>query len=130
MIELSEDRPENSDAVLKSAYGLIGTPFHHGARVPGVGVDCSGLLCCVAKDMGFDFVNMKCYSPVNAFAVMVTEFDAQLTPVDTICIGDVMLFKARLAPGHCGIYVGGNQMIHAHYRRGVVRESLSEYWLR
>jgi hypothetical protein len=34
-------------AVVKEALTWLGTPYHHHARVKGVGVDCARLLCAV-----------------------------------------------------------------------------------
>ncbi len=128
MITITEEVTDKSGAIVSSATRLIGTPFHHAARVPGVGVDCSGLLCCVAKDIGFAVSDQQAYSPVRTIDLMREVYAREMTRVETVCIGDVLLFNSSLAPGHCGIYVGGGTMIHAHYRRGVVREQLREYW--
>lgn len=38
--------------VLQAARGWLGTPFHHQARLKGVGVDCIGLLIGVARELG------------------------------------------------------------------------------
>lgn len=127
-VTITEDCSELSGAIVSAAERLIGTPFHHAARVPGVGVDCSGLLCCVAKEIGYPFNDVSAYSPVYAIGLMRDAFAREMLPVETASIGDVLLFNSRLAPGHCGIYVGGGQMIHAHYRRGVLREALRDYW--
>ncbi|MEW5708785.1 MAG: peptidase P60 [Pseudomonadota bacterium] len=38
--------------IVAKAREYLGTPFHHQGRVKGVGVDCAGLVICVARDLG------------------------------------------------------------------------------
>ena len=38
--------------VVAAARALIGTPYHHLGRLPGVGIDCAGVLIVIARDLG------------------------------------------------------------------------------
>ncbi|MFZ7338164.1 hypothetical protein ACLS0R_18210, partial [Comamonas jiangduensis] len=38
--------------VVAAARRCIGTPYHHQARKPGIGLDCVGLVICVARQIG------------------------------------------------------------------------------
>jgi len=40
------------DEIVRLSRAYIDTPFHHAARLPGVGLDCVGLLVCVARAVG------------------------------------------------------------------------------
>ena len=37
--------------VVREAKTWLGTPFHHQGRLKGVGVDCAGVIVCVAKEL-------------------------------------------------------------------------------
>lgn len=38
--------------VVRVARGYLGTPFHHQARLPGVGLDCAGVVICAGRALG------------------------------------------------------------------------------
>lgn len=50
--------------IVAAARSMIGTPFHHQARVPGRdgGVDCIGLLVCVSRILGVEPHDFTAYS--------------------------------------------------------------------
>lgn len=42
----------HSSDVVAAARALLGTPFHHQGRSPGVGIDCAGVPIVVARALG------------------------------------------------------------------------------
>lgn len=125
-------------AILESVSTWIGTPYHHHARVLGVGVDCAQLLVAIAIDTH-----------------MLTERQAELVPnyppewhlhnkeehmleylelmgcteTDTPLPGDIMCFKFGRSCSHLGILVNDTQFIHACMRSGkVVLNTINEDW--
>lgn len=56
----------NAADVVTAARALIGTPFHHQGRLPGVGIDCAGVPIVVGRMLGLvapDF-DVAGYPPV------------------------------------------------------------------
>lgn len=107
--------------IVRVARSYIGTPFHHMARVPGVGMDCSGLLLCVGRELGLiapDF-DVPAYTPNPDGHSMVEWCDAYMTRIDQKDMqpGDVILLIVDLHPQHLGIVGdyphGGFSIIHA-----------------
>lgn len=89
---------------------LVGTPFHHQGRWPGLGLDCPGPLIVAAwhfgiKPRSFDVTG---YSRVPDGAVLKALCDEHLIPIDYEArqIGDVLLVRFQHGhPQHLGILV-------------------------
>ena len=94
--------PVTGNAVVDRAYGCLGAPYVWGGVGPD-GFDCSGLVS---------------YAVSGSFTRLgtTTTFMASWTQVYDPQPGDV-----AVNAGHCGIYIGGGQMIHAAtYGVGVI----------
>lgn len=50
------------ERVIATARGYLGTPFHHQGRAPGVGLDCAGVVVCVAHALGLSAADVRGYS--------------------------------------------------------------------
>ena len=50
--------------IVAKAREYVGTPFHHQARMKGVGVDCVGLLFGVGRDLGLAWRDVGAYPDV------------------------------------------------------------------
>lgn len=106
------------DDVIREARALCGTPFHHQARVPGVGIDCVGVGVCVACALGIDVIDSTDYQrrpnrkdPDHLLRYLRMNLD----PVSTPRPGDVLAFTFR-STGlvyHIGIMTAENRMVHA-----------------
>jgi cell wall-associated NlpC family hydrolase len=118
------------EVVLK-AREYLGTPFHHQGRVKGVGVDCAGLLVCVARELGLNPIDdttydhdphpdtLRAYLDAQPFLGRVTIFDRD--------IGDILLMalSSRMMRGHHLGIVSDIGIIHAYaHARGVVETVL------
>ena len=109
-------------AVVADAQKYLGIPYQWGGTNPATGLDCSGLVQNVFKDMGISLPR-------------TSQEQAQVgTPVASVAAaqpGDLLFFPGSdgtpAAPGHVGIYIGNGQMIDAPYTGTVVRvEALSD----
>lgn len=121
--------------VVAAARSLIGTPFHHQGRVPGVGIDCAGVLIVVARLLGIkppDFdVNGYARTPDGlALRALCEEHMERVTELEP---GDVALirWKSDERPHHLGIvgdHPNGLSLIHAESRsQNKVIESRLEF---
>ena len=97
------------------AARYLGVPYVWGGESPA-GFDCSGLVSYVYAQLG---VSLPHYT--------VSQWNATI-PIATTDLqpGDLVFFDGL---GHVGIYIGGDQFIHAPHTGTVVQiASLSGYW--
>lgn len=110
--------------VVTAARGLIGTPYHHQARVPGVGIDCAGVLIVVARQLGLvapDF-DVTGYPRVPDGVALRDYCEAHMVRVQTPVLGGAVLASWKDGPPqHLGIVAdyqhGGLSFIHADGER-------------
>jgi cell wall-associated NlpC family hydrolase len=91
------------DQVVAEARKYIGTPYVWGGTDPKRGLDCSGLVQLVYKNLGYDVPRVS-YEQATA-GTAVTGGLAQARP------GDILAFGSPVH--HVAIYVGGGKMIEA-----------------
>ena len=102
------------DAAAVAAH-YLGVPYRWGGSTPA-GFDCSGLVSYVYAQLG---ISLPHYTVAQWNATQPISRD-ELQP------GDLVFFDGL---GHVGIYIGGNQFIHAPHTGDVVRvSSLAESW--
>ena len=124
--------------VIEEALTWLGTPYHHQARVKGVGTDCAQLVAGVAEVVGVlsKGLGITGYSPEwhlhnseEKMLGMLEEFGC--TEAESLEPGDIICFKFGKVCSHLGIYLGQEQFIHARIDQGkVVINSLSGDWLK
>ena len=117
--------------VVVAARTWTDTPFHHQARLKGVGVDCVGLVIGVARELGliapdFDVVG---YPRVPDGTSLMALAATHMTPIDRAAMqpGDVVVVSFDRDPQHLGILGdyrhGGLSIIHAAGLTGRVIET-------
>ncbi len=105
--------------VVAAARQHIGTPWQHQGRLPGVALDCAGLLIVVARELGLvppDFdVNGYSRSPDGS---MLDWCEANMRRIGEPELGAVLVLATSDEPQHLGIvgdYLhGGWSLIHAN----------------
>lgn len=116
--------------IVNEATSWYETPYHHKARLKGVGVDCAMLVAGVAIQLNIlptDFVIpeysvqwhlhndeeklLEILDGVNCIKLANKE-DAQL--------GDILTFQYGRVTSHLGILINDNQIIHARVDFGKV----------
>ena len=103
--------------IVDYAMTFVGYPYIYGGTTPN-GFDCSGFTSYVYKHFGYSISRTSSAQASNGKAVA----KADLQP------GDLVLFKGQNSSsiGHVGIYIGGNQFVHASTAKtGVKVSSLS-----
>jgi NlpC/P60 family putative phage cell wall peptidase len=124
--------------IVNAAIEWLETPYHHHARVKGVGIDCAQLLVAVALDLGLlnerQAQLVPNYPPewhLHNREEHLLEYLELMGCVETSKpgIGDIMCFKFGRTCSHVGIMVNDHQFIHACLRSGkVVVNSLNDDW--
>ena len=107
--------PARYGGVVGIAMQYLGVPYKWGGASPSTGFDCSGFVMYVFGKMGVSL-------PHRTYALY-----AMGSPVDRSQLqpGDLVFFNGL---GHMGIYIGGNQMIHAPHTGDVVKISSLSGW--
>lgn len=101
----AENRVEKLlDNLTLTAVSLLGTPYVYGGANPREGLDCSGLVQFVYRQVGEDL-------PHNALAMSRL---GRAVGEDQLHPGDLVFFDTLGRPySHVGIYLGDGRFIHA-----------------
>lgn len=118
--------------IIEAARSFVGTPYSHQARLPGVALDCVGVVICLARQFRLvapDF-DVTGYQRRADGHTLMHELGAHLVRVDSPKPGDVVCVAFDQNPQHVGIVGnyrhGGLSIIHAVGRRsaGVIETRL------
>jgi len=116
--------------IIDTARQYIGTGFHHTGRVKGVGIDCAGLLICVARDLGLQHYDVQGYSRVPSGSEFERHLDTNLDRITAIEPGCILLMAFDSEPQHVAICTSLTSIIHAHFEvRRCVEHDLDALWL-
>ena len=123
--------------IVEKAREYLDTPFHHQGRLKGVGVDCIGLLRCVADEIfpPNELSNHDCpnYARIPQGTKILDEMDKVLVriPKSKAALGDVYIFwtdPSTKHPQHAAL-ITDIGIIHTWERAGkVVETHLGEFW--
>jgi len=111
--------------IVAEAREWIGTPYHHRARIKGVGVDCAQLLIGVYAAAGvIEEFETGDYPQDWALHRDDEDFLGWVLgkggrPVDRALPGDVLLYRYGRCYSHGAIAVDDEYMIHSFMGRGV-----------
>ncbi|MDO9498346.1 MAG: transglycosylase SLT domain-containing protein [Nocardioides sp.] len=92
----------SGEAVVAEARKYLGVPYLWGGTDPQKGLDCSGLIQLVYKNLGVEIPRVS-YQQATAGRPVASLAEAQP--------GDILAFNSPV--NHVGIYIGNNQMIEA-----------------
>lgn len=114
------------DAIVAEALSWERTPYHHQARVKGVGVDCGMLLAEVYEAVGLtDHIEPGNYPHDwhhHQHREIYREWLEQYAePVETPLPGDVVLYRFGRTGSHAAIVLDWPDVIHSYIRLGVCR---------
>lgn len=121
------------DAFIAAARSYLGTPFHHQGRLPGVGMDCAGVVVCALQSCGYAVVDHQGYGRIPSMGIFqqaVLEH-CETIPQSEVLPGDLMLFAFRDEPQHIAIVSNLDpvMIIHAYSDVGrVVENGLDATW--
>lgn len=100
------------DQIVEAARSLLHTPFHWHGRVPGVGIDCVGVVVLAARGAGIEIEEPGRYSKGNQSELLLESIGQIADEVPHYSLGDVLILaygKNRLHLGICA----GETFVHA-----------------
>jgi len=127
------------ERVVEVARSYILTPWHHQARIKGPkgGVDCAGLIICVARELGLlgDYVDAANYSRyADGTLKPLCDRYMHSVPFNEARPGDVLLIAFEAEPHHLGFmaYLASQAtVIHSYAEaRCVVENAIEPVWRR
>lgn len=116
---------QERSAVVAEALTWLETPYHHHARIKGVGVDCAQILCAVFETCGHvGPIDLGNYPPQwhlhhseELYLGWLEKVGAR--EVQAPALGDIAVFKFGRCYSHGAIVVGTGLLLHSYLRRGV-----------
>ena len=122
------------DAIIGAAVQWLDTPYHHQARLKGIGVDCAQFVAAVYEDISGKTINTPVYSPEwhlhnkqEKLLDILISFGCK--EKDYMEPGDILTFKFGRVNSHLGILISATEFIHARLDIGkVVINSFTGEW--
>lgn len=120
------------EQILSAARELIGTPWAHQGRTPGVGIDCAGVVLHILKLNGITY-DVSGY-PYEPNGELTLHADACLTRIPKAAFqpADVLVFRIKRLPQHVALATDKG-ILHS-FNRGastlsrVVETGLTDQW--
>ena len=120
------------EQIIAEARSLLGTPWAHQGRTPGVGIDCAGVVIHILKLNGINYdVAGYAYEP-NGELTLHADTCMTRIPKDSFQPADVVIFRIKLLPQHVAL-VTDKGILHS-FNRGagvqsrVVETGLTDQW--
>jgi hypothetical protein len=118
--------------VVATSRRYLDCKYHHQGRICA-GIDCIGLAIAVCRDLGLGDHDFQNYSREPDGVTLMTEIEKVCTPITDYALGDLLVFRLRHLPQHCGIVTDlpdGLGLIHAYQTIGKVAEhALTDWWI-
>lgn len=108
--------PSEREVAVAQAMLLVNTPYTYGGNTPQGGFDCSGLIYYVFQHVTGD----------RRLPRSTAQWAAATVPVGNQQLerGDLVFFNTNGRPfSHMGLFVGGNEFVHAPSTGGTVRRT-------
>lgn len=124
------------EIIIDKVLEYIDTPFQHQGRVKGVGVDCVGLIICVATELNLfdvsnDSLNYK-RIPDGKMLMLKAKENLKEISLNDIETGDILIITFDKDPQHFAFYYKKNDeefIIHAYSKiKKVLIQRYDEYW--
>lgn len=121
--------PVTAEDIVAIARSYVGTPFRHQGRMPGLALDCAGVVVCVAKELGLEngFKEVP-YGRHPHGGTLQRLCDEHMDRISLFGPGDVLLMTWESEPQHLAI-ASDIGVIHSYAKaRKVVEHVLDPVW--
>jgi NlpC/P60 family putative phage cell wall peptidase len=116
--------------IVAKAREYLGTPYHDGARVKGIGVDCIGLVVCTFKELGVPVTDKLGHTKGDQIEALESLLRLHCNEAGNEQPGDILLFRYRSMYHHAAI-ASPEGMIHSYDSpafRKVIEHPISPTW--
>ena len=122
------------EKVIKEAQEWLRTPYHSGARIKYIGVDCGQFLIAIYENIGI-IRKGECEPGNYSFEWHLHRSEEKyLGWIEKYCIkingnplpGDIAVFKFGRCVSHAGIVLEWPRIIHAYVGHGVIISNINE----
>jgi len=118
---------------ITTARKYLGTQFIHQGRLPGIGLDCAGVVVCALRENDYGVNDRSGYGRIPAGGEFMAAIWEHCDPVHLgdVRPGDLMMFAFRNEPQHIAIVSGIEpiMLIHSWSDVGkVVENGMDEIW--
>lgn len=125
-------RKVTQQLIVETTREYIGVPYVHAGRSKVNGIDCVGLLACVAVDLGLNPKDTTAYGQNDVFDLMIEHIEelAYEIPRDQVQKGDIATFRHRRMWNHCGIVdiKDGNMTLIHCYMSANIGKTTEQPW--
>lgn len=120
-----------TDLIISAAGACIGTPFVPQGRLPGIGLDCGGLIVHALRAGGLAVADVDAYRfPPAPDLLTACLRDNGFSKGDFIVPGALLLFRFSGRAQHLALATSNVTMIHAYAPVGqVVETGIGDAWL-
>lgn len=110
-------------AIVAAVRGCVGTRFRPQGRVPGLGLDCVGVVLVAARAVGINAINVPAYvlGGDKEPEIEAALSEAGCVPVPIACAGDVVVVIPAARRRHLAVVTPAG-VVHAHAGLGRVVE--------
>lgn len=104
------------DAIVAAALSYERTRWRHQGRVPGVGLDCAGVVICSHRDAGLRMTDDPTYARLPDPARMQRYIESNARPVSEALPGDFVWLQFNGDPQHLAVVVDDERIVHGYMR--------------
>ena len=108
--------------VSDAAELLVDTPYAFQGRLPGVGVDCAGVVVCTADHLGVPFGDVAAYQSRTKRVEILGYLIGMADPDEVVNYelpGRIVLTASGPTRHHLGVSIGGGVVVEAHAGQGL-----------
>lgn len=121
------------DDVVRYVRSLLETKYVHQGRLPGIGIDCIGVITCTARQLEIPHKDDTCYK-TKPTGILIDRLEtAGLVRCEDLEIieGRILVFEFKKDnPQHVAVAVSPTRMVHTHAGvRKVVEHEINHKWL-
>ncbi len=122
---------------VKAALSFRDTPYHHAARIKGVGIDCATMLVMAGHEAGLvSDISLPDYSPQwmlhrseELYLQILSRYCCEIAPPAQP--GDIAIWRVGRTFSHAAVVVEWPQIVHALVNRKVATDDAEKtMWLK
>lgn len=113
--------------IAEVAESLVGTPFRHQGRRPGVGLDCVGVVYAACRGAGVQVEDFRSYLRMPSADVLDQEMGKRFRRIEPAAAsaGDIIVIGGKSGGRHVGVIVSPDHYVESRSGRAVTRTRIA-----